>query len=117
MTTLAKIIKEKRTATGLNQQDLALKSGPGLRPVREIEQGKTKEPHDFLSAPLDDSNNKIIRISYTFTLGMTPSFFTTGTAAPSSFSSNRIFLTGDAILIPALSKPFLTASRISHFIG
>jgi y4mF family transcriptional regulator len=41
MTGLAKIIKEKRKATGLTQQDLALKSGVGLRLVREIEQGKT----------------------------------------------------------------------------
>lgn len=41
MTPLAKIIKEKRKATGLTQQDLALKSGLGLRLVREIEQGKT----------------------------------------------------------------------------
>jgi y4mF family transcriptional regulator len=41
MTVLAKIIKEKRKAKGLTQQDLALKSGLGLRLVREIEQGKT----------------------------------------------------------------------------
>jgi y4mF family transcriptional regulator len=41
MTALAKIIKEKRKAKGLTQQDLALKSGLGLRLVREIEQGKT----------------------------------------------------------------------------
>jgi y4mF family transcriptional regulator len=41
MTGLAKIVKEKRKATGLTQQDLALKSGLGLRLVREIEQGKT----------------------------------------------------------------------------
>jgi y4mF family transcriptional regulator len=41
MTVLAKIIKEKRKATGLTQLDLALKSGLGLRLVREIEQGKT----------------------------------------------------------------------------
>jgi len=41
MTNLAKIIKEKRKAKGLTQQDLALKSGLGLRLVREIEQGKT----------------------------------------------------------------------------
>ncbi|HEX9510250.1 MAG TPA: helix-turn-helix transcriptional regulator [Puia sp.] len=40
MTKLAKTIKEKRKATGLTQQDLALKSGLGLRLVREIEQGK-----------------------------------------------------------------------------
>jgi y4mF family transcriptional regulator len=41
MTNVAKIIKEKRKANGLTQQDLALKSGLGLRLVREIEQGKT----------------------------------------------------------------------------
>ncbi|HWK08181.1 MAG TPA: type II toxin-antitoxin system Y4mF family antitoxin [Puia sp.] len=41
MTKLAKIIKEKRKANGLTQQDLSLKSGLGLRLVREIEQGKT----------------------------------------------------------------------------
>ena len=41
MTNLANIIKEKRKQTGLTQQDLALKSGLGLRLVREIEQGKT----------------------------------------------------------------------------
>lgn len=41
MTILAKIIKEKRKATGLTQLDVALKSGLGLRLVREIEQGKT----------------------------------------------------------------------------
>lgn len=41
MTPLAKTIKEKRKATGLTQQDLALKSGLGLRLIREIEQGKT----------------------------------------------------------------------------
>jgi y4mF family transcriptional regulator len=41
MTNLSKIIKEKRKITGLTQQDLALKSGLGLRLIREIEQGKT----------------------------------------------------------------------------
>jgi y4mF family transcriptional regulator len=41
MTKLAKTIKEKRKTNGLTQQDLALKSGLGLRLVREIEQGKT----------------------------------------------------------------------------
>ena len=40
MTILAQVVKEKRKATGLTQQDLALKSGLGLRLVREIEQGK-----------------------------------------------------------------------------
>ncbi len=41
MTNLAKTIKEKRKTNGLTQLDLALKSGLGLRLVREIEQGKT----------------------------------------------------------------------------
>jgi y4mF family transcriptional regulator len=41
MTELSKIIKQKRKATGLTQQDLSQKSGLGLRLIREIEQGKT----------------------------------------------------------------------------
>lgn len=41
MTALSKIVKEKRKETGLTQRDLSLKSGLGLRLVREIEQGKT----------------------------------------------------------------------------
>ncbi len=41
MTELAKIIKQKRKANGLTQQDLSLKTGIGLRLIREIEQGKT----------------------------------------------------------------------------
>lgn len=41
MTPLAKYIKEKRKQYGLTQVDLSLKSGVGLRFVRELEQGKT----------------------------------------------------------------------------
>jgi y4mF family transcriptional regulator len=53
MTTLAKIIKEKRKATRLTQKDLALKSGLGLRLVREIEQGKTSMRMDKVNQLLD----------------------------------------------------------------
>jgi len=41
MTELAGLIKEKRRENGLSQLDLSLKSGLGLRLIREIEQGKT----------------------------------------------------------------------------
>ncbi len=40
MTYLSKFIKEKRKEFGLTQVDLSLKSGVGLRFVREMEQGK-----------------------------------------------------------------------------
>lgn len=40
MTTLAKYIKDKRHQYGLTQLDLSLKSGVGLRFIREMEQGK-----------------------------------------------------------------------------
>lgn len=41
METLSKVIKAKRKENGLTQEDLSLKSGLGLRLIREIEQGKT----------------------------------------------------------------------------
>lgn len=41
MSHLSELIKAKRKQRGLTQQDLALKSGLGLRLIREIEQGKT----------------------------------------------------------------------------
>ncbi|WP_212002454.1 helix-turn-helix transcriptional regulator [Chitinophaga sp. HK235] len=41
MTGLSELIKSKRKQYGMTQQDLALKSGLGLRLIREIEQGKT----------------------------------------------------------------------------
>ena len=40
MTQLAKYVKERRKQYGLTQVDLSLKSGVGLRFVREPEQGK-----------------------------------------------------------------------------
>ena len=40
MTTLAIYVKSKRKEFGLTQEDVSMKSGVGLRFVRELEQGK-----------------------------------------------------------------------------
>ena len=40
MSNLSTYVKAKRKEFGLTQQDLSLKSGVGLRFVRELEQGK-----------------------------------------------------------------------------
>ena len=40
MTTLAMYVKSKRKEFGLTQEDVSMKSGVGLRFVRELEQGK-----------------------------------------------------------------------------
>ena len=40
MNTIAEFIKQKRKEAGLTQEDFAIRSGLGLRFVRELEQGK-----------------------------------------------------------------------------
>ncbi len=40
MTTLVTYVKAKRKEFGLTQKDVSMKSGVGLRFVRELEQGK-----------------------------------------------------------------------------
>lgn len=40
MNTIAVFIKEKRKEAGLTQEEFAIRSGLGLRFVRELEQGK-----------------------------------------------------------------------------
>ncbi len=40
MNNIAKFIKEKRRAAGLTQEEFAMRSGLGLRFIRELEQGK-----------------------------------------------------------------------------
>lgn len=40
MTKIAKFIKEKRKEVGLTQEEFAMRSGLGLRFIRELEQGK-----------------------------------------------------------------------------
>lgn len=40
MKTIGKFVKQKRKELGLTQEEFALRSGLGLRFVRELEQGK-----------------------------------------------------------------------------
>lgn len=40
MNTIAEFIKQKRKEAGLTQEEFALRSGLGLRFIRELEQGK-----------------------------------------------------------------------------
>ncbi len=40
MNTIAECIKQKRREAGLTQEEFAIRSGLGLRFVRELEQGK-----------------------------------------------------------------------------
>jgi y4mF family transcriptional regulator len=40
MNKIAKFIKESRRAAGLTQEEFAMRSGLGLRFIRELEQGK-----------------------------------------------------------------------------
>lgn len=40
MNKIAKFIKEKRKEVGLTQEEFAMRSGLGLRFIRELEQGK-----------------------------------------------------------------------------
>lgn len=40
MNRIAEFVKENRRAAGLTQEDFAIRSGLGLRFVRELEQGK-----------------------------------------------------------------------------
>jgi y4mF family transcriptional regulator len=53
MTLLAKTIKAKRKENGLTQEELSLKSGLGLRLIREIEQGKTSMRMDKVNQLLN----------------------------------------------------------------
>lgn len=40
MNTISEFVKQKRKETGITQQEFAIRSGLGLRFVRELEQGK-----------------------------------------------------------------------------
>ena len=40
MNTIAEFIKKERRASGLTQEEFAMRSGLGLRFIRELEQGK-----------------------------------------------------------------------------
>lgn len=52
MNKIAEFIKEKRRAAGLTQEEFAIRSGLGLRFVRELEQGKETVRMDKVNAAL-----------------------------------------------------------------
>ncbi len=52
MVKIARFIKESRKAAGLTQEEFALRSGLGLRFVRELEQGKQTVRMDKVNAAL-----------------------------------------------------------------
>ena len=53
MNKIAEFIKEKRKAAGLTQEEFALRSGLGLRFVRELEQGKPTVRMDKVNKALE----------------------------------------------------------------
>ena len=52
MNPIAKFIKENRKAAGLTQEEFAIRSGLGLRFVRELEPGKETVRMDKVNAAL-----------------------------------------------------------------
>lgn len=52
MNPIAKFIKENRKAAGLTQDEFAIRSGLGLRFVRELEQGKETVRMDKVNTAL-----------------------------------------------------------------
>ena len=52
MNQIAQFVKEKRRAAGLSQAEFAMRSGLGLRFVRELEQGKETVRMDKVNVAL-----------------------------------------------------------------
>ena len=52
MNTIAEFIKQKRKEAGLTQEDFAIRSGLGLRFVRELERGKATVRMDKVNQAL-----------------------------------------------------------------
>ena len=52
MNQIAKFIKENRKAAGLTQEEFAMRSGLGLRFIRELEQGKETVRMDKVNVAL-----------------------------------------------------------------
>lgn len=52
MNKIARYIKENRKAAGLTQEEFALRSGLGLRFIRELEQGKATVRMDKVNVAL-----------------------------------------------------------------
>ena len=59
---IARFIKTKRKEYGYTQEDFAMRSGLGLRFVRELEQGK-------ITLRLDKVNQALKMFGYTVTVG------------------------------------------------
>lgn len=53
MNTIAEFVKQNRKAAGLTQEEFALRSGLGLRFVRELEQGKETVRMDKVNQALN----------------------------------------------------------------
>ena len=53
METISEFLKRKRKETGLTQEEFALRSGLGLRFVRELEQGKKSCRTDKVNQALE----------------------------------------------------------------
>ncbi len=53
METISEFLKRKRKETGLTQEEFALRSGLGLRFVRELEQGKKSCRMDKVNQALE----------------------------------------------------------------
>ncbi|NSL89806.1 helix-turn-helix transcriptional regulator [Chitinophaga solisilvae] len=66
MNSLSELIKLKRKQYGMTQYDLALKSGLGLRLIREIEQGKTTMRMDKVNQLLALFGMELIPASKTY---------------------------------------------------
>ncbi len=60
MNPIAKFVKESRKAAGLTQQEFALRSGLGLRFVRELEQGKETVRMDKVNIALSMFNAEAV---------------------------------------------------------
>ena len=60
MNPIAEFVKENRKAVGLTQKEFALRSGLGLRFVRELEQGKETVRMDKVNIALDMFNAEAV---------------------------------------------------------
>lgn len=62
MNQIAEFVKENRKAAGLTQEQFALRSGLGLRFVRELEQGKKTVRLDKVNVALAMFNAQVIAV-------------------------------------------------------
>ncbi|MBQ7035842.1 MAG: helix-turn-helix transcriptional regulator [Clostridia bacterium] len=60
MNTIAEFIKQKRKEMGLTQEEFAIRSGLGLRFVRELEQGKETVRMDKVNQALSMFDMKAV---------------------------------------------------------